>query len=112
MKTTKEMIAIMQAHADEEAIPRQVLGGGIWTNVSSDSTAWDWCYFDYRLKPAEPNYADCRCGGKAAFGVARYAIGYIYCDSCGIRTKERHCDAGGYSKDRRNDWNSIMREVK
>ena len=54
MKTTKEMIAIMQAHVDEEAIQRRVLNGGIWTNVSSANPVWDWGYFDYRKKPAEP----------------------------------------------------------
>lgn len=54
MKTTEEMIAVMQSHADGEAIQRRVLDGGIWTNVSSDSPAWDWGYFDYRVKPAEP----------------------------------------------------------
>jgi len=32
--------------------------------------------------------ADCRCGGKED-GTARYAIGYIYCDSCGRRKKKR-----------------------
>ena len=54
MKTTEEMIAVMQAYADGETIQRQVSGGGIWTTVSSDSTVWDWRYFDYRIKPAEP----------------------------------------------------------
>ena len=54
MKTTKEMIAVMQAYEDGETIQRQVSGGGIWTTVSSDSTVWDWRYFDYRVKPAEP----------------------------------------------------------
>mgnify|MGYP003639436720 CR=1 FL=1 len=53
MKTTKEMIAVMQAYEDGETIQRQVSGGGIWTTVSSDSTVWDWRYFDYRVKPAE-----------------------------------------------------------
>ena len=33
--------------------------------------------------------ADCRCGGKAEGGTARYAIGYIYCDSCGMRKRRR-----------------------
>ena len=55
MKTTEEMIAVMQAYADGETIQRQVSGGGIWTTgIGPDSPAWDWGYFDYRIKPAEP----------------------------------------------------------
>ena len=54
MKTTKEMIAIMHAYEDGEAIQRRVLNGGIWTNVSSANPVWDWGYFDYRIRPAEP----------------------------------------------------------
>ena len=53
MKTTEEMIAVMQSHADGEAIQRRSLKGGWWTSVSLDSSAWDWCYFDFRIKPAE-----------------------------------------------------------
>ena len=53
MKTTEEMIAVMQAYADGETIQCQVLDGCIWTNVCSDSPVWDWVYFDYRVKPEE-----------------------------------------------------------
>jgi hypothetical protein len=56
--------------------------------------------------------ARCICGGEATNKTARYAIGYIACAKCGIRTKERDCDDFNYHQDRRKDWNSIMVKIK
>ena len=76
MKTTEEMIAVMQSHADGEAIQRRILDGGIWTNVSSDSPAWDWGYFDYRKKPAEPKKVMMQMWRHPTFGDVSYPVGF------------------------------------
>lgn len=49
MKTTQEMIEVMQAYADGKNIqsrPR-IGGGGLWSDVTP---MWDWSDCDYRIK--------------------------------------------------------------
>ena len=48
MKTTKEMIEVMQAYERGEQI-EFVYEGIEWRNASNP--AWDWNHFDYRVKP-------------------------------------------------------------
>ena len=52
MKTTKEMIAIMQAYEDGQPIQYKLRWQGDW--AESSPPAWDWSMIDYRVKPAEP----------------------------------------------------------
>lgn len=65
MKTTEEMIAVMQAYADGKEI--ELLNStGKWRTVSAPSwnweeankPMWNWVDFDYRIKkqPKEPEY--------------------------------------------------------
>lgn len=51
-KTTKEMIAVMQAYADGKMLQVFSLYGNKekWQDVSVQPT-WDWSHFDYRVKP-------------------------------------------------------------
>ena len=48
MKTTKEMIEVMQAYDRGEQI-EFVYEGMEWRNASNP--VWDWNHFDYRVKP-------------------------------------------------------------
>ena len=48
MKTTKEMIEVMQAYERGEQI-EFIYEGIEWCNASNP--AWDWNHFDYRVKP-------------------------------------------------------------
>ena len=52
MRTTKEMIAVMQAHEDGQPIQYKLRREGDW--AESSTPAWDWGLLDYRVKPAEP----------------------------------------------------------
>ena len=57
MKTTKEMIEVMQAFEDGKQI--QVCYKGVWTDwVLGGAPIWDWIEADYRVKPEpkEPTY--------------------------------------------------------
>ncbi len=51
----------------------------------------------------------CRCGGKPIDVTTRYAYGAIVCDTCGIRTKDEHCDNMNYGKEARKVWRTIMK---
>lgn len=53
MKTTAEMIAVMQAYADGKKI--EFLGREWEVNVWEECTSplWDWTNFDYRIKPEQ-----------------------------------------------------------
>lgn len=52
MKTTAEMIEVMQAFERGEAIEGRVnQNNDAWETVSSPG--WDWYYYDYRVKPVE-----------------------------------------------------------
>ena len=48
MKTTKEMIGVMQAYLDGEKIECKIEGLDIWEMTCSPG--WDWMHFDYRVK--------------------------------------------------------------
>jgi len=48
MKTTKEMIEVMQAFVDGKKIEFRI-GQGLW--FDADSPNWDWISSDYRIKP-------------------------------------------------------------
>lgn len=52
MKTTKEMIAIMQAYEDGQPVQYKTRRHGYWVEVITPS--WDWKILVYRVKPAEP----------------------------------------------------------
>lgn len=49
MKTTKEMIEVMQAYERGEQI--EIFVKGHW--VEHDNPYWDWYNFDYRVKPKQ-----------------------------------------------------------
>ncbi|MBQ7280572.1 MAG: hypothetical protein IJR13_07625 [Bacteroidales bacterium] len=49
MKTTEEMIAVMQAFAEGKTIEIYVPDHKEWHELKSPS--WDWAYNDYRVKP-------------------------------------------------------------
>lgn len=53
--TTQEQIAIMQAYVDGKEIE---FCDGTKNWQSTSAPAWDWCLFDYRVKPEpkEPTY--------------------------------------------------------
>ena len=51
MKTTKEMIEVMQAYADGKKIERIDLEDGFVSPVVQ--TEWNWAHFDYRIKPEQ-----------------------------------------------------------
>ena len=54
MKTTKEMISVMQAYADGKKIEHNL--NGLISDAWEDCTPkWDWVTYDYRIKP-EPKY--------------------------------------------------------
>ena len=53
MKTTQEMIAVMQAYCDGKRIEALYIGPypGIccWGECTNDELKWDWKNFDYRI---------------------------------------------------------------
>lgn len=51
MKTTQEMIEVMQAYEDGKAIQFQLNGSVKWFVARSPS--WDWSSIDYRIMPEE-----------------------------------------------------------
>ena len=54
MKSTREMILVMQAYEDGSEIEyrrKNVYGLGKWGY--DEPPAWDWITFDYRIKPKE-----------------------------------------------------------
>lgn len=60
MKTTAEKIAVMQAAKDARFATVQMIRQdeegdyvGDWRNVEGEPL-WDWCRYDYRIKPPEP----------------------------------------------------------
>ena len=55
MNDIDHMIAVLQAFKEGKMIQvrRRSNDAGDWVDVSG-ITAWDWCTFDYRIKPAEP----------------------------------------------------------
>ncbi|KAB7765372.1 hypothetical protein [Xanthomonas sp. LMG 12461] len=95
MKTTAEMIAVMQAFERGEDI--QCIRLGIvddWVKCTTPPYKWNWVGYDYRIKPREPRviwvneytgngdikfygHADEASARGAAGHVARVAIKYI-----------------------------------
>lgn len=53
MKTTEEMIEVMQAYADGKKIESTVNGYNKWSDC--DYPTWEWVAFDFRVKK-EPTY--------------------------------------------------------
>lgn len=55
MNDIDDMIAVLQASKEGKTIQvrRRSNDTGDWVGVAG-RTAWDWCTFDYRIKPAEP----------------------------------------------------------
>ncbi|EMG30839.1 hypothetical protein [Campylobacter showae] len=47
--STNEMIAVMQAYANGEAIEVSDKDAGNWGEIKHP--LWDWCNFEYRVKP-------------------------------------------------------------
>ena len=53
MKSTQEMIEVMQAAMEGKKVERQMLGCDVpWQEESPP--LWNWFVFDYRVKPVEP----------------------------------------------------------
>lgn len=50
MKTTQEMIAVMQAYVDGKKVQFSHINCNIWAD--SPTPSWDWRACDYRIKPA------------------------------------------------------------
>lgn len=51
MKTTKEMIEVMQAYERGEQIQCKALEGDIYGWDDAKEPWWDWYHLDYRVKP-------------------------------------------------------------
>jgi len=49
MKTTQEMIEVMQAFCDGKQIQFLSNRSGVW--VQTENPCWAWAVFDYRIKP-------------------------------------------------------------
>lgn len=64
MKTTKEMIEVMQAYDEGKQIQYRLVHENEWTDwtrpwtIKEYKISWDWSNFDYRIKPEvkEPQY--------------------------------------------------------
>lgn len=56
MKTTEEMIAVMQAYADGKKIEATAKSEAGWS-ISLDPS-WNWYLYDYRVAPDEPMSID------------------------------------------------------
>ncbi len=57
--STKEKIAVMQAHEDGSIINRRTKTGSdglINPWFISDTPGWNWMDFDYRIEPSEPEF--------------------------------------------------------
>ena len=55
MKTTLGMIEVMQAYTKGEAIEVSDKGAGNWSEIKYP--LWDWCNFEYRVKPVTKKVA-------------------------------------------------------
>lgn len=74
MKTTAEMIAVMQAFERGEKIERRPDGRSPWVEV--EEPAFNWGTSDYRIKPREPRVIwvnEFQDGDVAAFPVKDWA---------------------------------------
>lgn len=49
MKTTEEMIEVMQAFVKGEGIEYKNYDGDTW--IETIHPVWDWAFYDYRIKP-------------------------------------------------------------
>lgn len=92
MKTTAEMIAVMQAFERGEEI--QCIRLGIvddWVKCATPPYKWNWIGYDYRIKPREPRviwvneyrhqqdvvHEDEESARKSAYGAVHIAVKYI-----------------------------------
>ena len=74
MKTTEEMIAVMQAHADGQPIQFKLRREGSWGEASTPS--WAWGVLDYRVKPVEPKKVMMQMWRHPTLGYVAYSDGF------------------------------------